>query len=154
MGLSWMATEISSFFSKASSKVIMGTWERTTSETYASICTCTFVSLYMACSTQSGFTDCWTATLATTKTLSLVLVWTRTWFCSTRDVIERKEMQQPQMSKPAKFRPGGSILLNFPKFSTAKYLSWGTVITQLQHGRQPRSICCAIVALGAKQEVL
>merc|ERR1719387_3502275 len=151
MSLSWMAREMSSFFSKASSRVIIGTCERTTSETYASICTWTLVSLYMACSTHSGFTDCCTATLAMTKTLSLVLVWTRTWFCSTREVIERKEMQQPQMSKPAKFKPGGSILLNFPKFSTAKYLSWGTVTQQLVQGQQPRSICCAIAVLGGRR---
>mmetsp|Transcript_3294 Transcript_3294/g.7642 ORF Transcript_3294/g.7642 Transcript_3294/m.7642 type:complete len:256 (-) Transcript_3294:250-1017(-) len=116
---SCMATEIESLFSKASSSIIFGTWDRTTSATYESTCALTSANLYTAASTRSGITDCWTATLATTKTLSLVLVSMYNSFCSTRREIERRPMQMPQQSQPRQLSPAPMILSNSPKRSTA-----------------------------------
>mmetsp|Transcript_47183 Transcript_47183/g.135074 ORF Transcript_47183/g.135074 Transcript_47183/m.135074 type:complete len:214 (+) Transcript_47183:98-739(+) len=55
---SFTAEEILSFSSNASSNVIFGTDDRTTSETYESICALTLASLYMADSACSGMTCC------------------------------------------------------------------------------------------------
>lgn len=55
-------------------------------------------------------------------TPSLVLVETLTMFCSVREVMERKETQAPQQSKPTVARPGFNMCENLPNFSTAKYL--------------------------------
>lgn len=61
-------------------------------------------------------------------TPSLVLVETLTMFCSVREVMERKETQAPQQSKPTVARPGFNICENLPNFSTAKYLIDGEKI--------------------------
>ena len=53
---------------------------------------------------------------------SLVLVETLTMFCSVREVMERKETQAPQQSKPTVAKPGFNMCENLPNFSTAKYL--------------------------------